>query len=235
MKKLYLLLFLSIPHIIKPSVLYVAAEAMSASNKSSSPSFSKNKLTGATIGTRKSTSGAAMAIGAATTASNAASTHYIINLTGRTIILNFYRKGAFTNKTVWYDARTFGPLIWAGKATTNIIDTLNYQLLPTPIDMHTNTCFKVTVDAFKFNSSKLKDKSIKGASMPTPATSVTPNDFQITLDGDQLIVTELDTCMGIKIPHAQKKQWPSAEDIAVSRMTPQDKIITLQKQDLDLQ
>lgn len=174
-------------------------------------------------------------IGAAAAVSKAASTHYIINLTGRTINLNFYAKNPITGKSTWISRAGFGPLIWAGKSTTNILDTLNYQLLPTPIDMRTNSCFKVTVDAFKFNDPKLKDPKIHGTSMPTPATSATPNDFQVTLDGDKLVITQLDTCMGIKISGAQRKQWPSAADIAISRMSPKDKITALQKQNIDLQ
>jgi hypothetical protein len=179
-------------------------------------------------------SNTSMAINAAAAVSKAASSHYIINLTGRTILLNFYAKNPFNGKSTWYSSDTFGPLIIAGKSTTNILDTLNYQLLPSAIDMHTNTSFKVTVDAFKFNDKKAKDPKIHGTSMPTPATSPTPNDFRVTLDGDQLVITKLDTCMGIKIKGATKEQWPSAENIKFSRMTPAEKIPALQQKNIDL-
>jgi len=227
-KKVWLLL-LTMSTIIKPITStggLITKTSLTAANKDK---FKKSK------GPSTGLMAAGAVVGIAAAASKAASTHYIINLTGRTIILNFYAKNPFTGKSTWYDAKTFGPLIWAGKGTTNLLDTLNYQLLPTPIDMHTNTCFNVTVDAFKFDSSKLKDPKIHGTYMPTPATSPTPNDFKVTLDGDQLVITQLDTCMGIKISGAEKKQWPSAEDIRVSRLTPAEKITTLQQKNMDMQ
>lgn len=178
---------------------------------------------------RSTTNGSATAslITAAAKTSKAMSTHYIINLTGRTIILNFYQKSIFTGESTFYDSSIFGPLAWTGKSTTNIFDTLNMQLVPSPIDMHTNSCFKVTVDAFSLTDSKLKDPSISGTSMPTPATSPTPNDIMITLEGKQLVITQLDTCMGIKIPGGSRKQWPSEEDVRISNMTQQEKLTSL--------
>ncbi len=237
MKKIWILLLINLSITLESSVVSIGMSAAKAYSSPAQPTFTKSKSLGATLTTSKSksTSYTSGAIALAGVASNAAATHYIINLTGRTIILNFYRKGLLEDKSIWYDAKTFGPLILAGKSTTNIFDTLNYQLLPTPIDMHTNTCFKVTVDAFKFNDNKLKDPKIHGTSMPTPATSATPNDFKVTLEGDQLVITQLDTCMGIKISGAEKKQWPSAQDVAIANMSPADKLVIFQQQNIDLQ
>ncbi len=166
--------------------------------------------------------------------SSSATKNYIVNLTGRTIILNFYAKNPLTGKSTFYDSKIFGPLLIAGKSPNNFTDTFTASLTPPQIDMHPNMCFKVTVDAFSINNDKLKDNKIKGTSMPTPAYSVIPNDFQISLDQDQLIITQLPTSKGINFG-GNTKQWPSKEDLAIKKMTRADQIIALEEQNKGLQ
>lgn len=158
---------------------------------------------------------------------NANGKNYIANLTGRTVILNFYAKNLLTKKTTWFDAKTFGPLLIKGKSPANTVDTLTSTLLPPPIDMHAATCYKIRINAFKINSHKLKDKKIKGCTIPTPSVAFIPRDYKITLQGDQIVVKEMNTRSGIPIPGLKKssmRQWPSEKELLILKMTPEEKI-----------
>lgn len=172
--------------------------------------------------------------------------HYIINLTGKVLALNFYAKNPFTKKRTWVALETVSPLLFGGAQPANFIDTLNASVLPKPTDMHPLMCYEVTFDIVNTDPKgfstkdilKYKDSSYKGVSMPTPSISLIPNDYKVELQGKQIVVTRLNTSAGIPIPGTKKsdtKQWPSKEEVDLVNMSAADKLAFLEKEVSNLQ
>lgn len=161
---------------------------------------------------------ASSALSAASSAASSASRHYIINMTGRDIKLDFYMDSKELGKH-WISMNVFGPLALAGKSPDDFLATITATILPPAIDMHIYSCSEVTVHAFKLGSKNAVDKKIKGVKMPVPALSVAPNDFEIILDGDQLVIKRLNTVAGVPIPGTNKsniQRWPAKPDTAAA-------------------
>jgi len=159
---------------------------------------------------------------------------YVINMTGRTILLNFYSGRMTGHMFAGYEI--LGPWI-GGKSPNDVMAGLTTTLLPKAIDMRIMTSSEITVSAFKLGSNKSKDKSIKGTKFPTPSkTEVLARDYMITLktvtttDGDKqiLVVQRLNTSAGIPMDSKDAiKQWPSEKEITRMGMTLEEKIADL--------
>lgn len=163
-----------------------------------------------------------------------ASKHYVVNLTGRTLLFNFYRKAIIGKDNVWNGSAIVGPMLIGGKNVKNAADYFTASLLPEPIRMWETICFQMTINACKLNSSTSKDTSIKGITIPVPGYSLTPNDYKVELQGNQLIVKKLSSYRGLPITGGKEQQWPSAQDLTVSSMTSEQKLAYRQKQIQDL-
>lgn len=164
--------------------------------------------------------------------------HYIINLTGRTVMMKFYAKNPLTGKDFVMDLSVVQPLLIGGKVPASFPDNIGISLLPSPVDMHPMTSHNVKFEVMTLNSTTLKDSSFQSISMPSPNNVLIPHDFKITLDGNQLVVTQLNTSALLPIPGAKKseiKQWPSVDQLALNHMSPQDKLKYLQDQNNSLQ
>ncbi len=173
--------------------------------------------------------------------------NYIINLTGKLLVLNYYAKNPFTGKKTWVDIQSTPTLLLAGKNPDTFLDKISATLLPKPFDMHPMTCYQVSFDAANTNSNrfssadnffkKYKDKSIQGVTIPTPPVDLLPHDYKVELKNNQIVVTRLNTRMLIPIPGTKQsdlQQWPSAESMRVLTMSAQEKLDYYQQKNTHL-
>ncbi|MDP3788053.1 MAG: hypothetical protein Q8Q60_01885 [Candidatus Chromulinivorax sp.] len=158
---------------------------------------------------------------------------YIFNFTGKPIILNFYTKSF---GELWVDSATVGPLALVGGRPNDFLSTVTTTLLPSKVNMHNATSSFIRFEGLKLNS-KLKDKSIHGVKIPTPKMISFNYDYKVTLVGDRIVVTRMNTIAGIPIPGKKASdidQWPSKKDLAIYNMTSADRIIALEEQNTHL-
>lgn len=165
---------------------------------------------------------------------------YMLNMTGKTIVITFYAKNPITKKRTWFGTKQVKPFA-LGKQGENLTDTFNSTMLPEKIDLHPLTCYEMRIDALNSDIErymgkdilKYIDKNFKNVSMPTPSPSFVSRDYRIELNGKQIVVTRYNTFGGIPIPgtkRSETKQWPSKSYLDIQNMNPQQQVVALKAQ-----
>lgn len=213
MKKLLLLsiLLLSVAHTQAKSYSSRSSSSRSSYGRSSSRSSSKND-----------------------------SGSYMLNMTGKTIVITFYAKNPITKKRTWFGTKQVKPF-FLGKQGENFTDTMSSTMLPERVDLHPLTCYEMRIDALNSDIErymgkdilKYIDKSFKNVSLPTPAVGNVSRDYRIELQGKQIVVTRYNTFGGIPIPGTKRsdtRQWPSKDYVAILNMNPQEQVVAFKAQ-----